>query len=334
MTRKSSKRSTSKTTRLSRAGGWLRRHLAGGGRRIGRALGWVVILSIVVVGAAASLKAMEKFLRIKRASAAPIQYYLELRELPAWMPQTLARLVLADMTPSHTPYEDPDLCRKVHEAAKANPWVAEVLEVRRVRLEDHRAVVRVWARYRQPIARVAWRGRSYFVDAESYVLPYNQTPRWAAQDADGVRYYLHQDSVPRNLRGLPIHYMVVEGVQAAPPSVGRHWAGDDLTAGLRLVQLINTRTYANQITVVDVRNHAKRISESDPELYLYAQQGRCRPTEIRFGRFPYSDGGDWVISPDRKMKYLDDYVVDQNGRLAGVHSYIDVRFDELRVSLN
>ena len=109
---------------------------------------------------------------------------------------------------------------------------------------------------------------------------------------------------------------------------------DDLLAGLRLVQLVGTRPYYAQISLVDVRNHACRITKNEPELRMYAQVGQGKATDIRFGRFPAPGGGDYIISPQRKMSYLDDYVADHQGWLAGRHSYLDLRFDELHVSLN
>lgn len=312
----------------------LHRRMLAQGLVLAKFLCGFVLLAGAIVGGAAGLSAMDRYAHRLGPAAGPVRYTIQLDSIPFWMPDTLGRHILEFITPQKMDFSDPDLCRVIHEKAEKNPWIARVMEVRRVRLSVCQGVVRVRAVYRQPVAKVSRNGRMYPVDNEGVVLPFSQTPRYAAQDADGVKYYLHRDAVPRHLRAIPIHYIVIEGVEAPPPPVGSPWPGDDLREGLRLVRLIQTRSYANQVAVVDVRNHDRRISESEPELCLYARQGRGKTTEIRFGRFPHPDGGDWVISPARKMRYLDDYVQDQDGRLAGVHRYIDLRFDELRVSLN
>ena len=167
-------------------------------------------------------------------------------------------------------------------------------------------------------------------------------PNWVVslQDRRGkiVRQvsYLCQAEVPAAWRRAArrIHYVVIDGVRTPPPSPGGKWIADDLAAGVQLVQLVRRRRYYAQITVVDVRNHAQRITRNEPELRLFAQIGRGRPTDIRFGRFPAPGGGDYVVSPRRKMSYLDRYAAGHAGRLAGINSYLDLRFDELHVSIN
>ncbi|MBN1941712.1 MAG: hypothetical protein JW849_00290 [Phycisphaerae bacterium] len=313
---------------------WVGKQFSARGQVLTKLLCWCVFLAAILVGGAAALTAMERHARTVRTAEGPVKYTVQLEPTPNWMPTTLGRFILSDVTPQGLAFDDPALGRTLHEKATKNPWIAHVMEIRRERLSAAEGVIRVRAQYRQPIARVAKDGRMYYVDNEGVLLPYSQTPKFAAREADDVKYFLHRDAVPVHLQPVRIHYIALEGVEAAPPKTGCAWEGEDLLQGLRLVRLLSTRPWANQVSVVDVRNHARRISESEPELCIYAQQGRGKPTEIRFGRFPHPDGGDWVISPARKMQYLDDYVQDQNGRLAGVHSYIDVRFDELRVSLN
>ena len=55
---------------------------------------------------------------------------------------------------------------------------------------------------------------------------------------------------------------------------------------------------------------------------------RFRPV-IRFGRF-CDPRGDWEIPPERKMYYLDRFVADHGGRLAGAAIYVELREDQLR----
>jgi hypothetical protein len=66
---------------------------------------------------------------------------------------------------------------------------------------------------------------------------------------------------------------------------------------------------------------------------MYAEVKGGQPTDIRFGRFPLP-GGDHVVSPERKLSYLDAYATDHKGLLAGINRYLDLRYDELHVSMN
>jgi TusA-related sulfurtransferase len=131
-----------------------------------------------------------------------------------------------------------------------------------------------------------------------------------------------------------LHYLDVQGVVCPPPEIGRRWEAPDLDEGLRLVELVMDRDFANQITAVDVRNYNGRISSVEPHLRMYAQIGRGPATDIRWGRFPTPDGTDYVVSPQRKMQYLEGYAADHGGRLAGFNRYLDLRFGELHVSIN
>jgi hypothetical protein len=276
-----------------------------------------------------------------RAQHAARSYRIELVDRPAWMPDALAGDIARALRPAEQPFADPTLCRTIHDRAEAHPWVASVRQVRRIsRRRD--SLVRVTANFRQPVARVQQDTRVWFVDAAGVVLPYHQTPRFAAaferNGRTAWRTFSRREDIPIGVEAQLLHYIVIQGVAAAPPQPGRPWPGDDLAAALRLVKLVRPQPWSNQITVADVRNHAKRISHTEPEYRLYAylqvpgEDGRL--TDIRFGRFPHPDGGDCVISPRRKVEYLDRYVAGHGGRLAGLHEYIDLRYDQLRTSVN
>jgi len=262
---------------------------------------------LVLAGVAAGFWGMQHSVLARKQLAGPVSYRVELLDAPGWMSLSLLRELHEALTP-RAEFSDESLCRDVYRLGQVNPWVAQVQLVRRTRSASGQGLVQVRATYRQPAARVQYAGRVYFVDKDGVVLPSDSTPKWAAKVGQAYRYYTVADAVP---------------LTAA-----------DLANGLKLAGLISGRHWANQITVVDVRNHARRISESEPELRLYAQSGQGRATDIRFGRFPFSQGGDWVVSPTRKLKYLDEYVAQHNGQLAGLNAYIDVRYDELRLSVN
>jgi hypothetical protein len=66
---------------------------------------------------------------------------------------------------------------------------------------------------------------------------------------------------------------------------------------------------------------------------MTAQNSDGQSTDIKFGRFPIIEGGDPDIPTQRKISYLDAYYAD-HGRLAGLNRYLDLRYDQLHVSVN
>jgi hypothetical protein len=176
-------------------------------------------------------------------------------------------------------------------------------------------------------------GRFFFVDRQGVRVPEGQTPRYMLLDEAGkpVAHYVKYADLPPNGRAAPIHYIGIQGVVDPAPAVGQPWPGQDLQAGLKLIELVSARSYCNQITIVDVRNCDGRISRYEPHLSMYAQMGQGRATKIKFGRLPLPDG-DHVVSPERKLQHLDRYVTTHNGMLAGLSEWIDLQRDQLYYS--
>ncbi|NBC18376.1 MAG: hypothetical protein GVY18_13785 [Bacteroidetes bacterium] len=301
-----------------------------------RGLLWLIILAAIGVGGAAAFTAMQRAVLQHRAATGPIPFDVRFVATPAWMPNQLQRRILRELTPQMN-FNDEQICAEVHSRGTANPWLDRVAGVRRQRTADGtRGLVRVRATFRQPVAAIRHDGRIGFVDARGVLLPFHEVPRWAARDRDGaLSYHLSERTIPRGVRPLHIHYILVDGVAAPPPPVGKVWLGDDLQDGLRLVQMLKLRPYGNQVTTIDVRNHHQRVSDTLSEITVFAQAkhgGRqSRRTRILFGRFPHPEG-DWVITPQRKLTYLDRYAERNNGRIAGVDETVDLRHDNLIVS--
>lgn len=311
-------------------------------RRAGikRNLGWGVAVMLFAVAGVFGLKALERRVLNGRTVPAPGEVRVALTARPDWMPARVADSVREWLTPGDARYYDEKLTARVYALGEVNPWIRRMVRVRKRRGDDPRVgVVDVTAEFRRPVARVLYDGQAYFVDAEGVRVPSTQTPRWAvmARRRSGAPpeqvCFVDVDDVPYALDPHPIHYVTIDGVAESPPPVGHAWSGGDVRAGLQLVKMVVERPYANQITVVDVRNHDGRISTTEPHLRMYAQVGRGPRTDIRFGRFP-ADSGDYVVSPQRKMSYLDVYAAEHDGRLAGLNDYIDLRYDELHVSVN
>jgi len=301
---------------------------------------WAIVAVLLAAATVLGLKALEYRVLEGHNSTGSSDFRIRLVDRPSWMPATLSEHIAEGLAACGGAFYDERLVESVHALGQADPWIRRVVQVRKKRAEGPMlGAVEVRAEYRQPIARVLYNGQSYYVDAEGVRLPTAQIPQWVVAlgetpDSPPRQVcYLDNGEVPPGVPASPIHYIVIDGVAEPPCGAGQRWPGDDLVEGLRLVQLIRRRPYANQITVVDVRNHGSRISRSEPQLRMFAQVGHSRRTDIRFGRFPV-DAGDYIVSPERKMSYLDIYADENNGLLAGRNDYIDLRYDELHVSIN
>ncbi len=292
----------------------------------------------VVVGLIFAARALEKRV-LKTAPGRPERFKVMLHNRDEWMPSSLARRIGSEAIPQDADYYDHELARKIHDRLLTDPWIKNVRRVHKRRgRDDSTAVLDIYADYRRPVARVRTERGYVFVDAEGYRLPADEVPRWAVFYEKGSRRshacYVSKAEVPPAYNPSKLHYIVIDGVTTKPPACGQRWDAPDLAEGLKLVNLVLTRPYANQITVVDVRNHAGRINTDEPFLRMYAHVGQGWPTDIRFGRFPAEDMPDYVVSPQRKMTYLDRYVAEHSGKLAGLHRYLDLRYDQLHVSIN
>jgi hypothetical protein len=234
-----------------------------------------------------------------------------LSERPEDLPRDIPAGVLADIqghVAGRSVFAD-DLARIVHERASADPWIAGVRRVEK----HHDGTVVIEAEFRHPFALVATErvpGQFHVVDADGVLLPLG---------ADRVR---------------PGAFIAIDGVATPPPEPGKKWDAPDLADGLRLCKLLKGRPYESQITTIDVANYNGRISPADPDLRMFAQIGQGRPTKIRFGRFPAADGLDYCLSPEQKLANLDAYVQDNGGKLAGLKDWIDLRHDNVHVSIN
>ena len=301
----------------------------------------LIVLAVGVAGLAVAvgLQTMERDVLARRATG-PSEFRLRLANRPEWMPESLARQLVIDLTPPDSGPYDRDLPAKVYDLAVANPWIRQVTWVRRHRNDDPNvATIDLHADFRKPIACIGRQSKPAFVSADGFHLPTHQVPRWVThvRRSDGSQRqvcFVTRQAVPPGVRAKPIHYVKISGVRRAPPGYGKKWPGLDLDAGVQMVALVVDRPYVNQIAVADVRNYAGRgLKQGQAHLAYYAQVGRSETTEIRFGRFP-EPGGDYNVQTERKLSYLDAYVARNKGRLAGLHSYIELRFDGLHVSVH
>jgi len=299
----------------------------------------VVLLGALVALVGSGMKWLEAHVLtgLQDPPNAPVRVQLNPR--PGWMPAELARSISRSLVYEGARYGDKDLSERVYHLATANPWVRGVRAVRKYHDVGGRCVVRVQGEFRQPVALAAWKGRYYFVDEQGVRLGdsgrCSQVPQWVASiptpGGGSARrvYFAERSHVPAGARAWRKHYMIIElndKLDPAAPALGKPWDSKALRAGLRLVKLLASRRYARQITRLDVRNYAGRVSKNLE--YLGFWSGR---TYIKFGRFPHPDGVDWVVPPQRKMANLDRYVALHDGRLAGTAG-LDLQIDNLNDS--
>ncbi len=316
-------------------------------RRIGRAVLWLFGTIVFAGGAAFGLKQLERKVLAPPPAAVktPMAVKVKLVDLPPWLPASLATHVATTLTPQNGDFNDMGLVETIYAGALKNPWIARVTRVQKQYTNDPLVgLVEVQADYRMPIARVLMKdGHSYaYVDAEGYRLVDDPNlpgvPAWAATVAVNNKtqrtFYCDKNEAPSGAEICRAHYITIEGVLTPPPTPGQKWEGDDLADGIKLVQMLRTRKYRDQIATVDVRNHNGRVCPNgrEPQIRMYALTSEGEKTDIRFGRFPAPEG-DYIVTPERRMKYLDEYV-DHHGGLAGHNDWIDLRYDQLHVSNN
>jgi len=273
----------------------------------------IIIKVVVVIGLSAIIIGGGYFLKERVISAAKDDArvrQLRLMNVPPWLPRDIARCVVSEIQPllKDKSILDEELCKDVYRIAIDNPWISAISKV----VKHRDGTIDIYAQFRRPYALVATEsepGRFYLIDNEAVVLP------------------ISADRIKRE------KFIVIDGVRSAPPEAGEKWNSPDLRDGLRLLSLIKNKPYVDQITTIDVRNYNGRINPSEPYLRMYAQVGNSKRTDIRFGRFPVDDL-DYCIGPEEKIKHLDKIVAQNNGRLAGICRWIDLRYDRPHLSMN
>ncbi len=191
---------------------------------------------------------------------------VSLVDAPTWMSELLKqdlRQAVADWL-SAAPGDSESL-RATAAALAENPWVRRLERVQRGR----GGRVYVIAEYREPVALVP-DGHGYrLVDVQAVRLP----GLFVEQQVDRLR--------------LP----VIERVAERPDGVGWIWPGEDLRAGLSLLQLLADQPYGDQIKAVDV---GARDSRGRIRLILRTRYGL-----VRWGLPP---GMEQTIEPSTQVK--------------------------------
>ncbi len=163
-----------------------------------------------------------------------------------------------------------DLCRRIGRSLEDSAWVREVRSVHRY--AD--GLITVSCTYRQPVALVQAEEGFYALSA-----------------ADGTR-------LPGRY-GYDPAYVILQGVGALPPEPGGRWPGDDVVAGLKLIDLLHDEPFFDQLTGVLLDNFRGRIDKRQPHIQLAAAPSGGR---IVWGSAPGEEVEENTI--DEKIRLL------------------------------
>ncbi|MCE5325046.1 MAG: hypothetical protein LLG01_01390 [Planctomycetaceae bacterium] len=304
---------------------------------VARTVFYCVMGVVAVAALGVGMQVLQTYVH-RQDVARAVELQVSLADKPAWMPRVLADQIASELAGNLDGLAG-GASAVIYKRAARNPWVATISHVvARPSTDGKTCQVEVVATYRQPKARVQTEREYAFVAADGTRLPPQQVPRYRVarplpNGKTQVDYYIGLSDVPPHVEGKPIYYITIYGCKVAAPAVGEKWPGQDMSDGLRLVELMEKRSYADQITIIDVRNYGGRIDGRAPHLRMWAQVGRGRATDIRFGQFPRYEG-DYLVPPERKLAQLDEFVRTHAGQLAGTRAYLDLRYDQLHASLN
>ena len=246
-----------------------------------------------------------------KVTASPEPPKVVLKNRPVWMSDFLAEQIARTAQPNGThSVFDHQLLVDTRELLKANPWIADVRQIRRAYGNQPGDTLEIDCDYRAPVALVHWKDYYWLVDGAGVKLP----------------EAFAEPLLPKIMFGQDhkVNIRVVEGVQQPPPESGAKWAGDDLKAGLELVKLLYGRPYAEEVERVNVANYGGRHNAKDAQLVLVTKY----KTNLRWGR-PISTGEeDFFVeaTPAQKLKYMES-IYNEMHRVDANYEWVDLRFD-------
>lgn len=237
-----------------------------------------------------------------------------LRNRPPWMNDFLVEQIAAIARPIGT-YSafDHQLLVDTADRLSRNPWVRTVRRVRRAYTHRPGDTLEIDCEYRAPVALVKFGSFYWLVDENAVRL----SDRFTEQDVPNIQFGPDGNTRIR----------VIDGVShSVPRAAGDVWPGEDVVAGLKMIQYLFDKPYTNQILRVNVANYNGRVDPKDPRLVLET----AWHTRIWWGRPPGDDDVDSFIevSTARKLEYL--RLINQEfGRVDGRHQCLDIRFDKV-----
>jgi len=276
---------------------------------VGRIIAHGLVAAILLGACAAGLYYARQYVEqnAARPTAPPTIVFTN---KPAWMTDRVARQLAASFRPPDAKSVfDRDLLVSVSQTLKANPWIAQLRQVRRIYREGPGDTIEVDCDFRAPMALARFEADYWFVDAHGIKLP----ERFGGND---LPFIVYGPNGSTNIR-------VIDGIHYAPPrEPGEKWVGDDLAAGLELVCRLYDQPCAQEIVKVDVSNFHGRVDAREAHIVLVTKYN----TEVRWGR-PWTATDSFIeVAPERKLAQMQ-RVLAQYGRVDAGLASIDLRFD-------
>ena len=229
-------------------------------------------------------------------------------EVPNWVSEEIKNRIYAAATAEANNSANAD--EIIAASAQSNianlvPWLADA------KVQTTHKNILITGRWRKPILLVTAEKNKFFIDADLVVLDYSP------------------------LGNLPVINITGLELSKIPPTLGKVWQGDDLAAGMAVLNRLSRMDIAispdkpllRQIERIDVANFEGRKNKREPHISLYTKDG----TQIIWG----AELGTWqrhLESPDDdKLAKLYTYY-QQYGTLSGV-KYINLRDPQQKIYL-
>jgi hypothetical protein len=240
--------------------------------------------------------------------------YVVLKNRPAWMNDFLVKQIAQIVQPTTASSAfDHKLLENTADLLLRNPWVRTVHSIRRAYNHRPGDTLEIDCEYRAPAALVKWGAFYWLVDEKGVRL----SERFTEDDVASIQF--GPDGRTR--------IRVIEGVRHGVPHLpGEQWPGDDLAAGMKMLDYLFDRSYTEQVLRVDVTNLGGRVDGKAPQIVLKTKFN----TQVLWGRPPSENDVDAFIevSTARKLTYLR-LAYEQFGRVDAKHQCLDIRFDRV-----
>jgi len=223
------------------------------------------------------------------------------RNLPSWADDSVKRaFTTLPGLPARFSIMESGICERIADAFEKNPWVDEVVAVRKV--YPNRIFVEM--RLRRPVAGVRVRGKTYLVDAFAHRLT----------DA--------QSSEPSGAEDPPI---VISSVRRIP-ELGKAWAHDGVRAGTAVAEILrlSSERLRTHFAAIDVTNIGGCRNRRQSEIVLITHQG----TTVKWGRSPLLVNSPGELTPEQKLTKM--ILFEEKRGALSDYRYVDIRFDDVQ----
>jgi len=280
-------------------------------RRVRRLCAHLLLAALAAGGIGAGYYYADRYVQ-ERVAYPSRPLLIVLKNRPPWMNDFLVEQIATIARPigAHSAF-DHRLLVDTSEMLARNPWVRKVYSVRRAYTYKPGDTLEIDCEYRAPVALVKSGLFYWLVDENSVRL----SERFTEQDVPSIQF--GPDGHTR--------IRVIEGArQPAPHVPGDKWAGEDLAAGLKMVNYLFGRAYSEDVLRVNVANFNGRVDAKDPQIVLETRY----KTQIWWGRPPNENDLDSFIelTTARKLNRLR-LICEQYGRVDARQQWVDIRFD-------